>query len=276
MKRKRWDKEAEVEGRRRRSRKREKKQRPVYSPWGVQILKHLQNAKKKQNNNNICKHAGKNINSTLMEVMKTHVSLASPGSWLSPETLSFKTPRVPVLQQRLHTIAPWNQINNELKRRWKTFKGFLLSDEWHCDDTIEKRVKREERAIDEQEPYVCLKPQSAWAAGAVVMAFSCCYCGEIRLSWNGGGRGGCKRRWGRIGIRICTLTKSRPTTRHPTVCSIVSSRTHHMPPTLSFLSFIPWSLFKSKTTTQPSLLPAEWFAPAQKGANQSRPGTSLF
>lgn len=224
----------------------------------------------KKTNNNICKHAGKNINSTLMEVMKTHVSLASPGSWLSPETLSFKT------QQRLHTIAPWNHINNELKRRWNTFKGFLLSDEWHCDDTIEKRVKREERAIDEQERNVYLKPQSAWAAGAVVMAFSCCHCGEIRLSWNGGGRGGCKRRWGRIGIRICTLTKSRPTTRHPTVCSIVSSRTHHMPPTLSFLSFIPWSLFKSKTTTQPSLLPAEWFAPAQKGANQSWPETSLF
>lgn len=92
-------------------------------------------------------------------------------------------------------------------------------------------------------------------------AFSRCYRGEIRLSWKGGGRGGCKRRWGRIGIRICTLSKSRPTTRHPTVCSIVSSRTHHMPPTLSSLPFIPWNLFKSETTTQPSLLPAEWSPP---------------
>lgn len=43
--------------------------------------------------------------------------------------------------------------------------------------------------------------------------------GEIRLSWNRGGRRRCESQWGRIGMRICTLTKSRPTTRQRMRCA---------------------------------------------------------
>lgn len=95
---------------------------------------------------------------------------------------------------------------------------------------------------------------------------------------------GCERQRGRIGIRICTLTKSRPTTMQPelSVSSLqhLSVSSHPKPTTgrllstlysLSSLCFISSNLSKSETTTNPSLLPAEYILFAAKFDKHTKP-----
>lgn len=105
-----------------------------------------------------------------------------------------------------------------------------------------------------------LKPQSRCAAGAVVCFCSLFKRGEIRLSWNRGGRGGCESHRGRIGIRICTLTKSRPTTMKHMLC--VSSLQHlsvssALKPTTGRLLSIPPAFCLLSSQISPNLRPPQ-------------------
>lgn len=126
------------------------------------------------------------------------------------------------------------------------FSLFLqsLSSVWFNERTEILRLGSQE-GRKKVKPY--LKPQFRCAAGAVVSLFSLFKRGEIRLSWNRRGREGVWEAEGeedvRIGIGVCTFTKSSPTTTQPCVSSFqpfsdfLSPKAHHRPPTLNSVNF---------------------------------------
>ena len=77
-----------------------------------------------------------------------------------------------------------------------------------------------------EERNIYLKPQPRCAAAAAVVSFFFFFQAWRDPSFveQGRKRGGVRGRGGGIGIRICTLTKSRPTTTKPELC--VSSLQH--------------------------------------------------
>ena len=103
------------------------------------------------------------------------------------------------------------------------WKGFLCSIMTHCTHCREMRERWGSETRGEK------RETLNHSLGVLLLLlwflfFSLFKRGEIRLSWNKGGRGGVRGRGGGIGIRICTLTKSRPTTTKPELC--VSSLQH--------------------------------------------------
>lgn len=150
---------------------------------------------------------------------------------------------------------------------------------WYCGGATEEGRKRQ---TSENRTYSFNHsrrelPGLRWCRSLVVAA--------ERSVFRGTGEedGGRERRWGRIGIRICTWTKSRPTTRHPTVCSIglvlllQKPTTHHpLKPLCASSLSSPKISSNLRPPQTPLCLPLNYSSLQQRGETQTRQGASPF